>query len=155
MKSLFLIVFTSLCFVSASVGQQKYVWEHYGLSFTLADDFEESVNNGEEFTAVGDGMEFTILPFSDDEIDEDDITAYTMSVAAYLQLGRIDDLSTINFNGFKGAYAEGSSDGVMIFMMGLIDPRSDTNFFIIITFLDGDGNASDEAVRICKSIRRI
>jgi len=39
--------------------------------------------------------------------------------------------------------------------MGVIDPNSDTNFFVIITFLDGDTNAVDEAVNICKSIRKL
>ena len=51
-----------------------------------------------------------------------------MQVASSLELDRIDDLSLIKFNGFSGAYAEGASDGATIFMMGLIDPNSDTNF---------------------------
>lgn len=135
--------------------QQIYTWEDYGLSFSLADDFKETVSTGEEFSASGDGMELTILPFADETIDDTDITAYTMSVAASLNLGRIDDVNKISINGFSGGYAEGVSDGTKIFLMGLIDPNSDTNFFVIITFLDNDANAIEEAINICKSIQKI
>jgi len=155
MKSLFILLLSFVVFSTQSVAQQSYTWEDYGISFTLADDFQETVSNGEEFSASGDGMEMTIIPFTDETIDDTDIIGYTMSVAASLNLGRIDDVSTINFNGFKGGYAEGALDGAKIFIMGVIDPNSDTNFFVIITFLDGDNNAIDEAVNICKSIRKI
>ena len=152
-KVLFLICFSA--FSIATNAQQMYTWDDYGIAFSLADDFKETVSNGEEFSAVGDGMELSILPFSDETIDDTDITAYTMAVAASLNLGRIDDINEITFNGFKGGYAEGVSDGVKIFLMGLIDPNSDTNFFVIITFLDNDSLAIEEAVNICRSIHKI
>lgn len=135
--------------------QQQYTWEEYGISFSLADDFSEVVNNAEEFSAVGDGMEMSIIPFLDETIDNNDITGYVMAVAASLELDRIDDVNVLKLNGFKGGYAEGVSGNEKIFLMGLIDPDSDTNFFVIITFLDNDANAIDEAVNICKSFRRM
>jgi hypothetical protein len=136
-------------------GQHTYEWEEYGISFTLAEDFEETVNSGEEFSASGDGMEVSIIPFKDETLDDSDITTYTMSVAASLNLEAIDDISTISFNGFKGGYAEGVKDGVKIFVMGLIDPDSENNFFVIITFQDGDEVALDEAINICKGIQKM
>lgn len=143
-------------FLSVSVtAQQEYVWEEYGIGFSLADDFEEVVNNADEFSAVGDGMEMAIIPFQDGSIDNNDITAYTMAVAASLELDRLDDVSVIKLNGFKGGYAEGVLSGEKIFLMGLIDPNSDTNFFVIITFLDNDQNAINEAVAICKSFYKL
>jgi hypothetical protein len=136
-------------------GQQEYTWDEYGISFSLADDFRENVNNIDEFSATGDGMELSIIPFKDETIDDSDITAYTMGIAASMKFERIDDISVIEFNGFQGGYAEGVSDGVKVFIMGLIDPDSETNFFIIITFLDNDKNAIDEAVNICTSIQKL
>lgn len=100
-------------------------------------------------------MELSIIPFKDESIDDSDITAYTMGIAASMKFERIDDISVIDFNGFQGGYAEGVSDGVKVFIMGLIDPDSETNFFIIITFLDNDKNAIDEAVSICTSIQKL
>ncbi|MFN8337682.1 MAG: hypothetical protein U0T36_01565 [Saprospiraceae bacterium] len=152
-RSLFILIF---CFtIITSYSQQVYTWDDYGISFTLADDFKETANSGEEFAAVGDGMEMSIIPFADSTIDDKDITTYTMAVAASLNLGRIDDINEIQINGFKGGYAEGVSEGVKIFIMGLIDPDSDTNFFVIITFLDNDKLAIEEAINICKSIHKI
>jgi len=151
-----LILFISLfILVNSSIAQQNYTWTEYGISFTLADDFKETVNNIDEFSAEGDGMDLSIIPFKDETIDDNDITGYTMSIAASLKLQRIDGVSVIDINGFKGGYAEGALDGAKIFIMGLIDPNSDTNFFIIITFLDQDENASEEAINICKSIKKL
>lgn len=155
MKTSLILLFASFLSLSTAFCQQNYTWNEYGISFTLADDFKETVNNIEEFSAVGDGMDLSIIPFKDETIDDSDINAYTMSIAASLKLQRIDDVSVIDINGFKGGYAEGASDGARIFIMGLIDPNSDTNFFVIITFLDDDKNASEEAVNICKSIRKL
>lgn len=150
-------LFTSIfCLVlSISYSQHVYTWDDYGISFSLANDFRETVNSGEEFAAVGDGMEMSIIPFADETIDDKDITTYTMSIAASLNLTRIDAINEIQINGFKGGYAEGMSEGVKVFIMGLIDPDSDTNFFVIITFLDNDKLAIEEAINICKSIHKI
>lgn len=150
-----IIVFLFFFISFKAQSQLDYTWEEYGISFTLAEDFRETVNNIDEFSAVGDGMDMSIIPFKDGSIDDTDISAYTMSIAAELKLQRIDDISVIDVNGFKGGYAEGALDGARIFIMGLIDPTSDTNFFVIITFLDDDGNASEEAVNICKSIKKL
>lgn len=155
MKTSLILFFLTFLSFSTINAQLNYTWEEYGISFTLAEDFRETVNNIDEFSAVGDGMDMSIIPFKDGSIDDTDISAYTMSIAAELKLQRIDDISVIDVNGFKGGYAEGALDGARIFIMGLIDPTSDTNFFVIITFLDDDGNASEEAVNICKSIRKL
>ena len=135
--------------------QQNYSWEEYGISFTLADDFNETVNSMEEFSATGDGMQISIIPFKDNSIDDSDITAYTLAVAESLNLERIDAVNTIDVNGFKGGYAEGAQNGAKIFVMGLIDPESETNFFVMIVFQDDDTNAVEEAINICKSIKKI
>jgi hypothetical protein len=155
MKTSFILFISAFLFLQNADAQQVYTWDEYGISFTLADDFKETVNTIDEFSASGDGMELAIIPFKDESIDDTDINAYTMSIAASLNLQRIEDVSVIDINGFKGGYAEGVLDGAKIFIMGLIDPTSDTNFFVIITFLDKDENATEEAVNICTSIKKI
>lgn len=150
--ALFLFCFSNL---QTIYSQQEYTWEEYGIGFSLADDFKEKVNNIEEFSAEGDGMEISIIPFKDGSIDDNDITTYTMSIAASLKLGKIDDISKIDINGFTGGYAEGVQNGIKIFVMGLIDPDSETNFFITIVFQDKDENAIEEAINICKSIHKL
>jgi hypothetical protein len=151
----FLFIFLVCCAFSGIIAQQNYEWDYYGIRFTLADDFQEVVSNEEEFTAVGDGMSFSIIAFHDESLDKFEISAYTLEVAESLELDWVDDLNLINFNGFKGAYAEGVLNEEKIFLMGLIDPKSSTNFFVIITFYYDDENAINEAIRICRSIRKL
>lgn len=155
MRTILISILSVFLFTGSLFAQQNYVWEYYGISFTLADDFEEIVNDVDEFSASGDGMDLTIIPFSDESINDTDIIGYTMEIAASLNLNRIDDISTISFNGFSGGYAEGELEGEKIFLMGVIDPESATNFFVIISFLDGDDNAIEEAINICQSITKI
>lgn len=149
--------FASILFLALSLSlsaQQQYTWEEYGISFTLADDFKETVNNIEEFSADGDGMSMSIIPFKDESIDDSDITKYTIGIAKSLNLEGIDDVDVISINNFEGGYVEGVKDGAKIFLMGLIDPNSATNFFVIITFIDQDTEAIKEAINICKSIKK-
>jgi len=151
----FFIVFSMVSLMQTLSAQQNYTWSEYGLSFSLADDFKEEVNNAEEFSAAGDGMNMAIIPFKDADFDDADITAFTLAIAASMDLGRIDDVNVIDINGFQGGYAEGEKDGAKIFIMGLIDPDSETNFFVLITFMDQDANATQEAINICQSIHKM
>ena len=150
---LFISLFTSLSVTS--IAQQVYEWEEYGLSFDLADDFKETVNSDSEFAAVGDGMSISIHPFADADIDDADMTAYTIDAASSLSIDHVTDIDMINLNGFKGGYTEVVSDGHKYFIMGLIDPNSATNFFITITFAEGDGLATEEAIAICKGLHKM
>lgn len=131
-----------------------YEWTHHNIIFTLAEDFKEVTNTADEFTASGDGMEFGIFPFSDQTIDQSNITAYTIEIAKYIKLEELDDVDVVELNGLKGAYVEGYKEGARVIVLGFIDPDSDTNFFATITFKDDDDIAEDEAVRILKSLRK-
>ena len=65
-----------------NLGAQKaFEWAEYGLAFDLADDFQETVNTGEEFSAKGDGMSVSIFPFQDETIDDADITARNVGIS--------------------------------------------------------------------------
>jgi hypothetical protein len=155
MKS-FLFVFLSLFLVSKEVlSQQNYLWDEYGISFSLADDFVEETNNIDEFSAAGDGMYMSIIPFKDGSIDDSDIVTFTIEIAKSLNLQEIDDVDVLDLNYFQGGYVEGYKDGAKVFLMGMIDPNSDTNFFVIITFLDQDHIATEEAINIVLSINKM
>jgi hypothetical protein len=143
-----------LLFTLTAYSQQKYSWDEYGISFTLADDFKEVDNTIDQFSADGDGMTLSILPFKDETVSDADITKYTIEIAKSMNLGTFEDVDLIDINSFKGAYVEGTKDGVKFFIMGLIDPESDTNFFVTIVFADKDEEATKEAINICKSIKK-
>jgi hypothetical protein len=155
MKPVIILLISIFTLSVTAQAQQEYIWHSYGIGFSLADDFYEVTNNEEEFSAEGDGMAITIIPFYDESIDHNDITALTVAIAETLDLEYVDDVSLISINGFNGGYVEGVLDDVKIFLMGLIDPKTNANFFVIISFLDGDYLATDEAINICKGIYKL
>lgn len=152
------VFFVSLFLVTTFAVQAQqdwdYEWEQHHISFTLAEDFKTVTNTADEYTAKGDGIEFTIFPFADETIDATDIIAYTTAVGKLLKLEQLDDADVLKLNGLDGAYIEGYKEGDRIILVGFIDPLSATNFFALITFGDNDAVAEDEAVRMLKSIRK-
>lgn len=148
-------IFILLCLIGLNTAYAQktfdYEWDHYSIVFNLAEDFKVVSNTSEEFTAVGDGMEFAIFPFNDASIDAGDIADYTVEIAKSLELEEIDDADVLKLNGLSGAFVEGYKDGDRVVLLGFIDPESATNFFATITFADDDKNAEDEAVRMIKS----
>lgn len=155
MKTLALSCLLILVGFASLNAQKAFEWATYGLAFDLADDFEETVNNNDQFSAEGDGMSISIFPFHDETIDDADMTVYTIEAAAAMELDAVDDINLININGFKGGYTEVVSEGEKVFIMGLIDPNSDVNFFIIISFADGDSLAIQEAIDICQGLHKM
>jgi hypothetical protein len=140
--------------VAFSQDKWDFEWEQYHIAFTLAEDFKVKTNNGDEFIAKGDGMEFGIFPFSDASVDHSSITNYVVDIAKSIKLENVDDADLLELNGLKGAYVEGYKNGSRVVLLGFIDPESDTNFYCIITFSDDDKEAEDEAVRMIKSFRK-
>lgn len=148
------ILFFLACTSVTAQQYYDYEWSDYNITFSLAEDFKEVTNNGSEFTAVGDGMEFGIFPFSDATISDADISDYTASLAESIHMKEIDDARVLSINGLEGALVEGYKDGDRIVLLGFIDPNTDTNFFATITFGDNDRVAEDEAIYMIKSIRK-
>ncbi|MFZ1752014.1 MAG: hypothetical protein WAU01_17595, partial [Saprospiraceae bacterium] len=77
-RSIIFLIFLGI--FQSGIAQQNYIWDEYSIGFSLADEFREVTNNLEEFSAVGDGMEISIIPFKDASIDDSDISAYTMAI---------------------------------------------------------------------------
>lgn len=150
--TIFLFFFLTAFNVNA---QHEFTWEEYGISFSLPDDFSETENSSEQFSASREGMQFSIRPFKDDSIDDEDISEYTNAIAESMNLENLTVVSALEFNGFEGGYAEGVKDGVKVFVMGLIDPDSDTNFFVTIAFGENDEIATADAIKICQSIHKM
>ena len=147
------IAFLALVSFNASA-QTDWEWSQHHIAFTLADDFKPVTNTGDEFTAKGDGMDFSIFPFGDQEIDHSSIADYTIEIAKSVELEQVDDADVIEINGLKGAYVEGYKEGHRVVLLGFIDPESETNFFAVITFADDDAEAEQEAIRMIRSFRK-
>ena len=154
MKFIGFLFLSVLFFVNPIHAQKYYTWDEYSLKFTVGDNFEETQNDAEGFVAAGDGISLSIIPFKDATVDRALIKAYTEEIAGSRHLENIERGQVTDLNYFKGTYVEGVEDGVRIFLMGLLDPNSDNNFFIILAFPDGDKAKLDEATEIIRSIEQ-
>lgn len=151
LTTLVIIVF-SLFYSHNSIAQEDFEWN--SIAFTLTNDFDVVKEGRNEFSAEGDGLEIMVTAFKDDEIDADDISDFTITLAASMNLEEIDDVSELELNGLEGAYVEGYKNGDRIFLMGMIDPDSDNNFVTVIRFDDEDDFAEETAIFVIESFRQ-
>jgi hypothetical protein len=132
--------------------QNPYTWENFKIKFSLPDGYKIVENTAEKFEGNAPGIaSFGIYPFKDAKLTEADLKEYASSIAkqAGMDMGSaVVDL--IEFNGFKGGYAEGKVQGVSVIVLGLINPSSDVNFFVQVVYTDADA-----AIRFIRSIESL
>jgi len=143
-------VLTLLSFTSLI--EHTYVWEHYGLEITVPDDFKVTKNTDNEFDLKGVAMGLHMY------INEEDITAEEMDeavvkVANSLQMHELHAATQIEGDGLDGFFVEGTRNDKRVVLAGMIDPKSHTNFLMLITFFDDDNVAVDDAVDIINSVK--
>lgn len=133
------------------IADKTYVWEHYKLQITVPDDFKVSKNTDNDFEMKGDGMELMMHIF-EQNIAADDMDEAVIAGAKAMKLQEIDAEHTIEGDGLDGYYVEGFKDGHRVMFAGMIDPKSHTNFFLIIIFDDKDKQAETDALEIIEHV---
>jgi hypothetical protein len=151
MKTLFssFLLFTLSSF--GFITDKTFVWEHYKLQITVPDDFRISKNTDEDFEMKGDGMELIMHVFEED-ISKDDMDDAVIEGANAMKLQEIDAEHQIEGDGLDGYYVEGYKDGHRVMFAGMIDPKSHTNFFLVIIFDDKDKQAEADALDILENV---
>ena len=147
LTSVLLITLSSFGFIA----DKTYVWEHYKLQITVPDDFKVSKNTDNDFEMKGDGMELMMHIF-EQNIAVDDMDEAVIAGANAMKLQEIDAEHTIEGDGLDGYYVEGLKDGHRVMFAGMIDPKSHTNFFLIIIFDDKDKQAETDALEIIEHV---
>jgi hypothetical protein len=148
--SLFLMTLSSTTILQA---QQTWLWTAYNVAIDLPDDFEITLNNDNEFEAIGDGMELYMYIFEAD-ISLEEMKDATLETAMNMELEEVDVVQSIQTYDFEGQYVAAYMDGDAVLLCGLINPENFTNFFALVTFGDNDRVAEDEAFNILASIRK-
>jgi hypothetical protein len=72
--------------------------------------------------------------------------------AKSLKLTEIDAEEQIEGDGLDGYYVEGYKNGKRVIFAGMIDPKSRTNFFLVIVFNDRDKQAEADAEEIVENV---
>ncbi|MEP7195869.1 MAG: hypothetical protein ABI851_05075 [Saprospiraceae bacterium] len=149
-NSYFTFLFICL-FCSGLVAQKNYVWEHYKIQLTVPSDFRVKVNDDHNFEMKGDGMDLAMHIF-EQNVAIDDLDDATIAGANAMELAEVDEETKVTVNELEGYYVEGFKSGYRIVFAGLGDPKSHTNFFIVITFDDDDKEAEAAALEIINSL---
>lgn len=149
----FFVLMTLLTALSNSslVAQQTYEWKHYGLEVTVPNDFKVVKNTNEEFEMKGQGMGMYMFLFEGD-ITVEEMDEAVAETALSIDMQEVDAAHVIQGDGLDGFYVEGFKDGLRVMLAGMIDPKSQTNFMMLITFYDEDGVAESDAIDIINSV---
>ena len=99
-------------------------------------------------------MELSMYVF-EKRISKDDMDDAVIKAATEMELTEIDTQYEIEGDGLDGYYVEGFKDGKRVMFAGMIDPKSRTNFFMVITFNDRDKKAEADAEAIVQSVRSL
>jgi hypothetical protein len=153
MKTKLFFVLIALSFSSFTF-DHIYVWDKYKLQITVPDDFEVVKNTDEEFEMAGDGMDLAISILAE-KITLEELAEATVAGAEAMKLTEIDQAHETKINQLDGFYVEGFLEDHRVMFAGLMDQRTKTTLFAVITFADDDENAKAEAFKIINSFKRL
>ncbi len=139
-------------FAFTSVVDKTYYWEQYNIEITVPRDFKIVKNTSNEFEMKGDGMELFMYIWNQKKLAVEDMDEATVELAKELKLQEVDEEEAFKNGDFAGYYVEGFKDGDRVMLAGVVDLKSRTNFFIVITFDDKDEEAEKEALKILENI---
>lgn len=151
----FCAMLAGIVFLPLSVSAQDvYVWEYYGIQVTLPNSVNVTVNDENAFEAESDQVILSMHLFEED-ISLDDMADAIVQIASDLDLDDLTDFEEVSMNGLEGSYIHGYKDGSSIYIVGLIDPNSQVNFFVTAVLSDEDEEAGEKAVKIINSFKVI
>lgn len=153
-RNLFLI-FILLTFVAFNAqAQEDYTWDDYGLKFSVPTGFKVTQNSSDKFEGEAVRAKITLFglyPIADENVTEETTMQAVEAMAKEAGMNiRTIDKGAIEFNGFKGSYAEGKIEGISTFFAVMLDESSDLNF--IVTVLHDN---TDAAIKLIKSIKKM
>lgn len=151
MKTISLVLMITICTLSNAIAQKTYVWDYYKVEITVPDDFRVKVNDDHNFEMKGDGMELAMHIF-EENVAIDDLDEATVVGAKAIEMTEIDEATKVTVNELEGYYVEGFKLGYRVIFAGLGDPKTHTNFFLVITFDDDDKEAEKTAIEIIDSL---
>ena len=149
------VIFLSFLSVPTLSAQKAFDWDYYKVSIELPDDFKVTKNTDNEFECDGNGMSMVMYVFDDGDVTLADMNKATRKLGRQLKFELKDEHQELDYNGFKGEYILGYKDGIQVMVAGLINPKNSTNFFIVITFEDGDDKAEEDGIAILNSLKTI
>jgi hypothetical protein len=152
-KFLFSLLIAFSLFILQAKAQTNYTWDEYNLEFAVPAGFKVSANTSEKFEGEAARSKVTLFglyPIKDESLTVDGTAdaVKTLANEAGMAKGMASDY--IEFNGFKGHYAEGTVQGINTFFAVMMDEESDLNFIVTVMH-----DNTDAAIKLVKSIHKL
>jgi hypothetical protein len=153
MKNLFAGI--AICALMATTQPfTDYVWEHYKIGITVPDNCKVVKNTDHDFEMKSADLDALMYVFEKD-ITLEEMDEAIIETANSLEMDDIEVAAEIEGDGLDGFFVEGTKDGHRCVLAGMIDPKSHTNFMLLITFLDKNETAVDDAIEIIQSVHSL
>lgn len=141
MKKTYWVIALLLFLVSNAAQAQSFTawtWDTYGLAFKAPSNLIVETNNGDAFGAKlkNDLLHLYIFPWKDAELTTGTLNAEVEALAESLGYAG-SEVVELELNSFEGSYVVGEKNGVTSIILGLLDPESDTNFYVLIVYGPG------------------
>lgn len=141
-------------FSFTKISFEDYVWEHYQIGITVPDDCKVVKNTDNEFEMKSKDIDAYMYVF-EKNITVEQMDEAVVEAAHNIHMEELDEATTIEGDGLDGFFVEGYKEGHRVVLAGMIDPKSHTNFMLLITFLDKNMKAVDDAVDIIQSVHSL
>jgi len=146
-----LLMFTFILLAGSSQansgGWDKYTWRQYKIKFEIPSEFEVKENSANQFAASDDIMTFEIYPWKDANVEARDVAIQAVKDLNIEFKGSEAIVKDIKLNGFNGYRIEGNgtqkNKALHFTVLGLIDPKSSTNFAAYILYWTGTRDDND------------
>ncbi|MCV9387103.1 hypothetical protein [Reichenbachiella ulvae] len=151
----FVLVFSLLMFsqiVYAQDDWKQYTWQPFGLEFELPSSYQVTTNTPEALEAIGEGIEFAIYPYEDEQLTEQGLSGFLVKMAERdLNLSEIDELEILSVDGMAAGFISGRKDGLMYLVLGLIEKKSGDSFYAYIAFEPDQEEVVEDALAVFES----
>lgn len=139
MRNLLLLAFL---LIAGSAFAQDMIWDDYGIGFKLPPGMKVTENDGESFTAEGNGLVLMLQPVKDRTVTEEDLAQAALTMAVEAGYKAVSDADELELDDLYGYYIEGEMDGAKAFVIAMMDTLSANNYLAIILFNDRSRNSA-------------
>lgn len=138
-----------------SLGQEswkEYTWEPFGLTFELPATYEVTTNTPEKLMASGEGIEFAISPYKDEQLTEQGLAGFLVKMAETdMNLSEIDEMEILEVDGMTAGFIAGQKDGLMYLVLGLIEKKSGDTFYAYVSYEPDQEEVIEDALAVFES----
>ncbi|MFT5617730.1 MAG: hypothetical protein ACI85I_000955 [Arenicella sp.] len=132
----------------------KYTWKDYGVAFSIPTTHEVKNSSGSEFTSGDNTTWLHMEPFKDYSETAKGMVDKIVRKEGY-QVSGEGEYHSGGYDGYWARCSATTHPDWLYWVIGFIDPASDTNFYATIWWKKGNSNAYNIAYNISYSFKKM